>query len=97
MFIVDDILLARIVLPYGERLFNHGRDELYNWLDQQLDRKGRRIFARLRRKKKDLTADEILRKLGDYAEQKRRQSQPPPSPPPPVKAPPPKAKAAARR
>ena len=32
-FIVDDILLTYIVLPYGKRLLSKGQDQLFNWLD----------------------------------------------------------------
>ena len=35
VFVVDDIALTYIVLPYAKRLLGKGQNQLYDWLDDQ--------------------------------------------------------------
>ncbi|HEU5352938.1 MAG TPA: hypothetical protein VFU65_00665 [Actinocrinis sp.] len=35
MFVVDNNLLTQIVLPFGRRLLDQGRDALYAWINQR--------------------------------------------------------------
>jgi hypothetical protein len=64
-FIVDDILFTYIVLPYGKRLLNQGRDQLYAWLDSELGKGGRKLATSMKRNLKDVDA---LTDLGHYVE-----------------------------
>jgi len=65
VFIVDDILLAEIVLPYARRLLGKGQDQLYDWLDKQGVKLARRGWRLWRHKPSDV---EVLKDLGYYAE-----------------------------
>lgn len=69
MFIIDDILLAQIVLPYGQRLLGQGRDIFYTWVDQQLGKESKKLVRRWR--KHNPTDEEVLRDLGEFAERHR--------------------------
>lgn len=69
MFIVDDILLTYIVLPYGSRLLNQGRDKLYDWLDSELGKEGKKLAKSM--SKRNLSTKEVLEDLGHYVEEHR--------------------------
>ena len=67
MFVVDDVLLTYLVLPYGARLLDHGRDRLYDWLDSELGKGGRKLAKRIA--KRELGDAEALKELGHYVEE----------------------------
>jgi hypothetical protein len=68
-FIVDDILLTYIVLPYGQRLLSRGQDQLFNWLDSKLDKEGKKFANSLRKRK--LSDKQVLEEVGQYVEKHR--------------------------
>jgi hypothetical protein len=66
VFVVDDILLTFIVLPYGKRLLGKGQDWLFEWLDSQLGEG----FAWLKQRMSSRTDEvEILMDLGHYVKE----------------------------
>lgn len=73
MFVVDDILFTYIVLPYGTRLLNQGREHLYKWLDKELGWGGRRLVRRIKRA--NLSDDAALKALGQYVEKHPEKAQ----------------------
>ena len=66
-FVVDDILLTYIVLPYGRRLLNENREQFYNWLDGQLGKAGKKFVKSLRKDKRPDNA--VLEAVGNYVVQ----------------------------
>jgi hypothetical protein len=68
-FIVDDILLTYIVMPYGQRLISKGQDQLFKWLDSKLDKEGKKFANSLRKRK--LSDDQVLEEVGQYVEKHR--------------------------
>jgi hypothetical protein len=68
-FIVDDILLTYIVLPYGQRLLSKGQDQLFSWLDDKFDREGKKFLKSLSKRK--LSDAEVLEEVGNYVEKHR--------------------------
>ena len=66
MFVVDDILLTYIVLPYGKRLLGKGQDWLFNWLDSQLGEEGARLKQSMSSRNDEV---EVLRDLGHYVKE----------------------------
>ena len=63
-FVVDDLLLTYIVLPYGRRLLNENREQFYNWLDGQLGKAGKKFVKSLRKDKRPDNA--VLEAVGNY-------------------------------
>jgi hypothetical protein len=68
-FIIDDILLTYIVLPYGTRLLDKGRNKLYDWLDSELGKEGKKLAKSM--SKRNLSDAEALKELGRYVEEHR--------------------------
>jgi hypothetical protein len=66
VFVVDDILLTYIVLPYGRRLLGKGQDQLFNWLDSKLGREGRRLKRSMSSRNNEV---DVLKDLGQYVKE----------------------------
>jgi hypothetical protein len=66
VFVVDDILLTYIVLPYGKRLLGKGQDWLFNWLDSQLGEEGVRLKQSMSGRNDEV---EVLKDLGHYVKE----------------------------
>ncbi len=67
MFVVDDILIAKFVLPFAQGLGEHTLDGIYDWLDDQGVRLGRGLFYRLTKRRRGAgNVDELVTELGDY-------------------------------
>jgi len=63
VFVVDDILVAYVVLPYGHRLLTKGQDWLFNWLDSQLGEGATKLKQLMSGRHDEV---EILKDLGHY-------------------------------
>jgi hypothetical protein len=68
VYVVDDILLTYIVLPYGKRLLGKGQDWLFKWLDSQLGEAGATLRQRMARRNDQV---EVLKDLGHYVKENR--------------------------
>jgi hypothetical protein len=66
VFVVDDILLTYIVLPYGKRLLGKSQDWFFNWLDSQLGEAGATLKQRMSSRKDEV---EVLQDLGHYVKE----------------------------
>jgi hypothetical protein len=64
VFVVDDILLTYIVLPYGTRLLDQGRNKLYDWLDSELGKEGKKLKKSIA--KRNVDDVEALKQIGQY-------------------------------
>ena len=65
MFIIDDILLADILMPYAKRLIGKGQDQFYDWLDDQGVKLVRRVWGH------NPPVVEVLEDLGHYVKDNR--------------------------
>jgi hypothetical protein len=69
VFVVDQILIARFVLPLLQGLGEHALDQAYDWLDAQgvvLGRRGLARFWKSRRSRRG--PGEFVRELGQYVQ-----------------------------
>lgn len=66
VFVVDDILIAKVVLPFIQGLGEHTLDDFYGWLDDQGVRLGGRLFRR--RKRRRGGAEGLVRDLREYVD-----------------------------
>ena len=51
VYVVDDILIAKVVLPFMQGLGQHTLDDFYGWLDDQGVTLGRRFLRRRKRRR----------------------------------------------
>jgi hypothetical protein len=63
VFVVDDILLSCIVLPYSKRLLGKGQDQLFDWLDNVLGEAGKKLNKIMSSRNNEV---DVLKDLGQY-------------------------------
>jgi hypothetical protein len=70
MLVVDDILIANFVLPFARGLGEHTLNGVYDWLDDQGVRLGRRLLRRLTKGRMGTgDVEHLVSDLGAYVEQ----------------------------